>query len=101
MFVEHKEVGEEKKLDESGKLLLKVADVIERDGWCQGSYTTGKLSCIVGAIVKVEPDNTALRQLTYSILNANIGGCVIRWNDTPGRTQAEVVAKLRAVALGG
>ena len=87
-------------LDEASKELLAMADKMERDGWCQYKVVDahGRV-CIVGSHIGYEYVEVMFR------LRANLGvasnGGVIDWNNAPGRTQAEVVAKLRSVALGG
>lgn len=97
-------------LDEASLLLLKTAGVIEERGWCQNSYgdKQGRL-CILGAMrVALK---LPLRDFCGAIppagdeamdrLSRHIGNRPHKWNDAQGRTQAEVVAKLRAVALSG
>lgn len=112
MFVEHKEVGEVKELDEAGKLLLKAADVIERLGWCQNNLQSpdGRV-CFAGAMKlasygTIWPEGPGAIQPTMEAAWTRFERFVgtdraSKWNDADGRTQDEVVAKLRAVALGG
>lgn len=92
------------KLDDASRLLLAAATVLETSGWIQGKFYDRGAHCALGA-------------LTRAAINLNIGSdyfltaedrlaasvCehIPTWNDNPFRTQAEVVAKLRAVALSG
>ena len=92
-------------LDEPAKLLLKAADLIERQGWIQHECQNEGGYCVQGAIKAVSPVydwfGTAAHA-GYKRLRAAVdqGGGVIGWNDQRERTQAEVVSKMRAVALG-
>ena len=95
-------------LDEESRLLLRAAEVIEHRGWCQNEYTTsdGRL-CVLGAVKTArglsprddEDADDLVEKACERLYNA-VGNRVHLWNDRPGRTQDEVVAKLRAVALG-
>jgi hypothetical protein len=105
-------------MDAVSRLLMRAADVIERDGWCQNNVLTedGRV-CLVGAIHTAnnkrfgrandycdpwdENSREALVRMDRVLPKVadGIGACAV-WNDTPGRTKDEVVAKLRAVALG-
>jgi len=98
-------------LDEASKLLLKAADLIEELGWCQHALSDakGRLS-MSGALMvahygvtkKVsDEDHEATIQAAWRKLRRNFYCAVPTWNDVPYRTKEEVVAKLRAVALGG
>lgn len=51
--------------------------------------------CVLGATEKVDPDNSAAAD---EYLSRYLGRTVGDWNDAPERTQAEVVAALRAAA---
>lgn len=86
------------------EILNKAADLIEPQGaWVQGKWSTdgGKCLCAEGAIaiaaelsfftaVEGSPAGRALAEF--------IGDPIPVWNDAPDRTQAEVVAALRAAA---
>lgn len=109
MFVEEKSKGEVKELDEPSKALLKAAALIEKHGWCQNHYSSadGRL-CILGAVkaalgipVGDEEDVNPIAEKACERIFDNVGVRAHFWNDRAGRTQDEVVAKLRAVALGG
>lgn len=96
------------------EVLLKAAELVER-GWCQGTgakngagrevSTTGRAAvcwCAEGALGRAAhgcedhdfyaAKNALLRALPSLVLS------IPEWNDAPGRTQAEVVAALRAAA---
>lgn len=96
------------------EVLNRAADLIERDGWCQGSDRLKDGICVGKAI---ELSAEALRALWGEDFDArpafvalelaagirvdadhrSFGGYVL-WNDAPGRTKAEVVAVLRSAA---
>ena len=84
-------------LDEASKVLLRAAEYIEEHGWCQHDLVemSGRV-CLMGAIYSVAKEDDARAALDM-VVNA-IGRFPSVWNDAPGRTQAEVVAKLREVA---
>jgi hypothetical protein len=96
-------------LDDASKLLLKAAALIEERGWCQREQESddGRL-CALGALHYADGNRPydgvsklgqkARNRLCRAIGTDRVGS---QWNDVPGRTKEEVVAKLRAVALGG
>lgn len=92
--------------DEASRLLLKAAAEIEKRGWCQEALVNGAGNvCILGALnvvdsgsATVSPDNAAQTEAYLRLIDSI--GCVSGWNNRFGRTKDEVVAKLRAVALG-
>lgn len=118
MFTTEKAPGEiqnpsfrenDSELDDASKLLLKAAALIEEVGHAQHTLcdNDGRM-CIGGAISFVD---TGVKGFSGSFYRTGIGTEALRrmndalvdlvnWNNTRGRTQAEVVAKLRAVALG-
>lgn len=93
------------RLDETSALLLRAAAYIEQHGWCQGQAFIGERACIMGALHVVHSGEKRDGSLAgpvehcFTRLNATLGMGPRRWNDADGRTQEEVVAKLRAVAL--
>lgn len=113
MFVEHKEVGEVKELDAASRLLLKAADCIEERGLAKNCQQDAKgRLCAYGALMLANGgtpegfndgrDRAAIREASERLTKAV--GCKYgpaSWNNAPERTKAEVVAKMRAVALGG
>lgn len=77
------------------KALRDAADYLEKNGWCQGRNETkdGRV-CLVEALARVADPKTHLA--AYDFLSTRYGGVALsRWNDAPGRTQAEVIAALR------
>lgn len=55
--------------------------------------------CLVGAAYRAETTGAATSEAAHALviaLHANTGSAV-QWNDAPGRTVAEVVAKLREI----
>jgi len=90
-------------------VFARAADLIEPEGaWIQGSFCGGQEGCfcLVGAVGHVigngrwpgsyEAEGYVSSHWPFE------GECaedVEEWNDTPGRTQAEVVARLREASL--
>lgn len=77
------------------RVLLDAADLIDERGWCQNTFEDdhGRI-CARRAISMACDhfnDGSAISLAVYPY-----GVC--DFNDAPGRTQAEVVAKLREVA---
>jgi hypothetical protein len=105
---------------ELADILDRAATLLEPEGaWIQGrlnnEYETDDGSptcfCLVGAIIEAARDNdylaSAARDAVAHVLgfqsdNAPAMGDanppVVRWNDAEGRTQSEVIAKLREAA---
>jgi len=94
------------------EVLTRAADLIEPEGaWLQGEMAedadgfevsagepTAVCWCIAGAIRRVSSANPGLYGLARNLLLDHIGESLVTWNDAPERTQAEVVAALRAAA---
>lgn len=97
-------------LDEASKILLRAAALIEEKGWCTGVFASAGRMCARGAIYRAAtgspyPDYDCKAGVeAESRIAASVGGqhpCDVGgWNNARGRTKDEVVAKLRAVALG-
>ena len=99
-------------LDEPARLLLRAAALLEERGWCQNIQEDGQgRMCALGAINNAEGAGATNRGLPFTKAgreaNARLCKAVgtdffgpAMWNNHPQRTQAEVVSKLRAVALG-
>lgn len=108
--MDQSEVRHLTELDDASRLLLRAADIIESHGWCQNSYTSagGKL-CLLGAVKVARgltpedaEDTEALVERACERVYVSLGLRRVHiWNDEPGRTKEEVIAKLRSVALGG
>lgn len=82
------------------EIFLKAADLLARDGWCQGSYydeNGGR--CAAGAITDacggVRPTEAARACALASQL---CGDSLSTWNDTYGRTKEEVIALFQRCA---
>jgi hypothetical protein len=102
------------------RVLLKAADLIEQRGWAQGRFedADGRL-CIHGAIhvavsglaVRNDRDRDSLstaawHQFREYLLVEGVERELVRlgfmfWNDSPKRTQKEVVQALREAAIWG
>lgn len=96
-------------------VLLSAADLLEQPGaWTQNmlsatkrGYAIGAMEdnaacwCAMGAIFREARGAGDLTRPAYDALADVIGhGHIPSWNDAPERTQAEVVAALRAAAEG-
>lgn len=86
-------------------ILDRAADLIEPEGaWIQGFFSNRCGGhCMAGAILEVADltDISTLRVAVEAVLPAppeERAERITWWNDEPGRTQAEVVAKLREAA---
>ena len=86
-------------------VLLKAADILERDGWCKYSLNDRQgRHCVAGAIIVAmagSPGGPALRKEARQLLQEHLPfwpPTIESWNDLPWRTGNQVVAKLRAAA---
>lgn len=90
-------------------LLTRAADILLEFEWQQGSAGSREIGsmCAVGAILEAGRDATGLFYSDQAKEACAINGtardvCGIwplaTWNDEPGRTKAEVVARLREAA---
>lgn len=88
-------------------VLHRAADLLEEFGWCQ--YDVGGKDrgfCVMGAVMEANrdygrdyfQDHAVLGNLVWGDLPRDWGGFPIDWNNAPGRTKAEVVARLREAA---
>jgi hypothetical protein len=87
-------------LSPSSVTLLKAANYMEEHGWCQHREIDdhGRV-CAYGAILKVAEDEDWGGKAAGR-LRSYIGcGGIATWNDQPGRTEAEVIATMRAAAI--
>lgn len=85
----------------------RAADEIERRGHCQHALQTCGHVCLLGAFNVVHHGDPFHRMSSYEPLVAFSRGLgftrstdAIEWNNTPGRTAAEVVDRLRRAARG-
>jgi hypothetical protein len=87
-------------LDEVSKLMLKTADLIERRGLPGCAIEDGK-GCVIVSFAEVGGDFGQSEQMNAR-MHKHVGR-LTDWSDKAGREGRahEVVAKLRAVALGG
>lgn len=87
------------------EVLLKAADILERDGWCKYSLNDAQgRHCVAGAIliaVAGSPGSHALPKEARRLLQQQLPfwtPTIESWNDLPWRTRSQVIAKLRAAA---
>jgi hypothetical protein len=92
--------------------LTKAAELITPEGaWTQGNYRRptpdgGVCRCVFGAVGDATDCGVADAEDNYApwiaaaigITEGDRSTQIIRWNDAPGRTQAEVVEALRAAS---
>ena len=78
------------------EVCLAAADYMEKHGWTQRPYYTERV-CIITAIGRVTP-SSELRQKAVRLVKKVIGPLIVSWNEQPERTEAQVVAMLRAAA---
>ena len=74
-----------------------AADIIIESGWTQGAFEDNGCFCLDGAIMRAKGVYDTLLELDY-VRRATGWPSAIMWNDAPGRTEDEVVAKLREAA---
>jgi len=96
MFVTEKAEGEVKELDAASKLLLKAAALLEKPGEWEGNK--GR-NCALSAIWEMGDIAQIKEAETRFVAQFGSKQGVYNWNDAKGRTAAEVIAKLRAVAF--
>lgn len=80
--------------------LRQAADLLVRDGWCQGSRRGPNGERFVSAAINRAPltVRAAAFDAMYRRIWATGPQSLSDWNDQPGRTQDEVVDTLRSVA---
>lgn len=104
---------EAKPIDAVSDSLLKAANYLEENSWCQHSLMSfNGAVCLYGALIQVETEHSwdveTRSALPHPIAEKAMGRIYdtikidgVSFNDAPGRTKAEVVAVLRAAAKGG
>jgi hypothetical protein len=73
-----------------------VAGYIREHGWVQNIAQLGEAVCLRTAM-KAIPHYDRRQRLAEAMGFLSYGGDVIEWNDAPGRTVEEVLARLEAV----
>ena len=79
------------------EILLRAAEVLERDGWTQGASTCGRKRCAMTAIGDAD-GRIEERERLRAVIGSN---SIVDWNDAPGRTASEVIAAMREAARHG
>ncbi len=84
----------------AAEVARRAADLLERDGWCQGRFSTfARRRCLSGALMAADRwGSPAVQQVQKQVLVHTGTWCPSQWNDAPGRTADEVIALLRQVA---
>jgi len=89
------------------EVLEQAAELLSKPGaWTQGRLSGGlgadKCFCALGALIEVSPVGFSaaeyLEKMLPRVTATDAYRPLAKWNDTPGRTQEEVVAKLREAA---
>ena len=85
------------------QLLLDAADLIDRQGWWDGTPTPRgeqrTLHCIETAISAIGSKQIDMARSEASVNFSNyVSTPSITWNDAPGRTKEEVLAAMRGAA---
>lgn len=90
------------KLPDDRQSLLKIADSLEKHGWCQGTmFGVDSKRCLAGGAIYVDSLDSLKLLSSYLKLDPHCLSLLIKWNDTPGRTKEEVINTLRSAALHG
>jgi hypothetical protein len=86
-------------LDETGKVLMRAAEIVRERGWCQLDYEDdqGRV-CAAGALYAASGDEWPYVAMGRRRLAASLGRAVETWNDVPGRTKEEVIEALERAA---
>lgn len=108
MFVEHKEaveITEQPPLSDWQKDLLHAANLIESNGWVQGYWRSEHGYCMRGSVYAVMEATGRNPHDAWPVLHKMEDGMTgqqgcMSFNDTRGRTKEEVIARMRAIALG-
>lgn len=86
------------------EVLLDAVEYIETHGWCQGGqgYGPNGQRCMLRAMMH-SADHVRATMSAFAVAREAVAEeigtlAIASWNDSPGRTRAEVVAKLRAAA---
>jgi hypothetical protein len=90
---------------------MKAWELILRNGWCQGAGArdcdgqsvpyygpSAVCFCVTGAIMHIYGRDAAYVGCINK-LHRSIPDVAVTWNDTPGRTKEEVVAKLKELDI--
>jgi hypothetical protein len=80
-------------------VLLAAADLLERDGWCQGIGRNGAgKRCVTFAIDESTGSKVILYWVAIQLLRKTIRENTVDWNDAPGQTAENVIETLRRAA---
>jgi hypothetical protein len=91
-------VAPQSPVDEEVRDVLREAKGLVAKGWCQGHAREGDKFCAIGALCTAAWETgdwsvmKRARAALGSIIPPDYHSSLMQWNDTPGRTQAEVVA---------
>jgi len=101
------EAPAEIQLEDWQKLLLKAAEVLERDGWIRHAYHAEGAHCAVGALQVARrelniPVGSDAKKLAYTNFRRTIYGRLIgsipHWNDAEWRTKDDVINAFKEAA---
>ena len=108
--IERERVEAPQRVVTEADVLERAADLLEEFGWCQGgtafdangvlTYALAKNAvsfCAGGAIIRASVDLGLVGNGSWDLVPRSLSG-IPSWNDDPGRTKTEVVARLREAA---
>jgi len=80
------------------RIRIRAAEIVGK-GWCQSSWHSGGKRCIMAAISEANAGFGHYKEVSEQLkMELDLGGIgnirLIRWNNTKGRTQQEVIAAL-------
>ena len=91
-----------KVVDELGQIMLKAADLLEKDGWCQHHLSNNEgAHCVRGALMEFGSAYVVLQaeqRLKAIGIPCDDWYGIVSWNNAPERTAEEVINALRAAA---
>jgi hypothetical protein len=82
-------------VDAVGQILLKAADLIEQEGWCQHRGAKEGARCALQAVY--DAAGAVGCGLAWDRLRSVVG-CISVWNDAPSTTKAQVINIIRKAA---
>lgn len=81
----------------ANEMILKAADIIERDGWCRRRLHQDGAHCVIGALNEVNGDS-AVKIAAYYRLTEGVKLPVAVWNDHYAESKDHVLRTMRRIA---
>lgn len=95
LFRKHEQALPVPTVDPVGEILLRAADLIEREGWTRGMAHDHEGRCVFGAIYEITEKNYYKPMVR---LERHLKMSTIAWNDQVCISKEQAVAALRAAA---